>query len=109
MTHAQIGNLYLTSIVHLEGITPSHEIAASHRPIGDGLAIEYQGAKSRFVIAFIRYNEDEEDCYLETVGNRLIKYITSETWDHFTYLYRYGRRMICDEHERSIDIADDME
>ena len=109
MTHAQIGNLYLASIVHIDGITPSHEIATSDRPIGDGLAIEYQGTKSRFVIAFIRYNEKEEKCYLEPVGDRLIKYVTAETWDHFTYLYRYGRRMIYDEHERSIDIADDME
>lgn len=100
MTHAQLGKLYLCSIIKGSNWGAKDGPTFEERPITDGLALEYKSDDGRFVIAMIRYDADEDTYRLESVGDRLMTYLTPENLESAQYLCRYAERLMRDEYER---------
>lgn len=70
----------------LDNITPNNS-SLSSKLDANGLVILVQENESWLPIAYIYWNEDYQDCYIETVGDRFQTYIVLyETFANFVYL-----------------------
>lgn len=100
MIYAQLGKLYLCSIVKGGEWNSKEGFTFKEQPITEGLALERSDGKSRLVIARLHYDAYNDEYELESIGDRLMQALTSENLSDAAFLCRYAERIMRDEYNR---------
>lgn len=93
----------LSNIITLDDISDG-VITYYQNDVSEGLALEKKKNGHYYVIAFLKYDENEERVKLESVGERFIKEVaTFEEWKIARELIIRGNEMILKANEKEND------
>ena len=87
-------------LVNAVKITALNSVGAEYIPAREELAIEAETKDGHYyVIAWVKWNDDERDTELTTVGERVLdKTVTMTDWANFAAIYRMAVQFIQAQH-----------